>query len=360
MKDNNPEPKKPTFLYVVIAILTLSLAALGALSFFSLNHLASLQTKVNELTRTVEEISASASNLVQQSQQLDELKEAEAQQREETMSNVEAQESAQSEGMLSPANGATFTDNTDPSMDQLLVQIKELLPKNNGTWSVYVGNLLKGSEGNIDNMPMQAASLIKLFIMGTVYENYDQLASQYGGETLNNQLNAMITVSDNDASNTLVNWLGGGSDTTGMAKVNEFCQAHGYKSTQMGRMLLQSNENGDNYTSVNDCGHFLTEIYQLNNGMPTDSTLSHAESMYHLLKMQQRKNKLPAQMPEGVHVANKTGELSNVENDAGIIFDTAKGVDLVICFMSQNLSDTGAAQTTIAGNARAIYGYYNE
>lgn len=65
-------------------------------------------------------------------------------------------------------------------------------------------------------------------------------------------------------------------------------------------------------------------------------------------------------MPEGVHVANKTGELSNVENDAGIIFDTAKGVDLVICFMSQNLSDTGAAQTTIAGNARAIYGYYNE
>ena len=42
------------------------------------------------------------------------------------------------------------------------------------------------------------------------------------------------------------------------------------------------------------------------------------------------------------------------------IYDTAKGIDLVVCFMSQNLTDTGAAQSTIAADARAIYGYYNE
>lgn len=62
--------------------------------------------------------------------------------------------------------------------------------------------------------------------------------------------------------------------------------------------------------------------------------------MYYQLKMQQRKNKIPAQMPDGVHTANKTGELDTVENDAAIIFDTAKGIDLVICFMSQDLNDT--------------------
>ena len=58
--------------------------------------------------------------------------------------------------------------------------------------------------------------------------------------------------------------------------------------------------------------------------------------------------------------ANKTGELDTVENDAAIIYDTAKGIDLVVCFMSQDLTDTGAAQSTIAADARAIYGYYNE
>ena len=39
---------------------------------------------------------------------------------------------------------------------------------------------------------------------------------------------------------------------------------------------------------------------------------------------------------------------------------TAKGIDLVICFMSQDLKDTSAAQSTIAQDSRAIYGYYNE
>ena len=219
---------------------------------------------------------------------------------------------------------------------------------------------MKGTEGTIDNQPMQAASLIKLFIMGAVYENYDQLCETYDADTLNSYLNPMITVSDNDAANTLVNMLGGGDDSAGMDVVNAFCQAHGYTSTSMGRLLLHSNENGDNYTSVNDCGHFLKEIYQINAGTAENPTLSHADAMYSLLKMQERRNKIPADMPEGVSVANKTGELDNVENDVGIIYNTAKGIDLVVCFMSQNLSSTGNAQETIAQDSRMIYGYYNE
>ena len=58
-------------------------------------------------------------------------------------------------------------------------------------------------------------------------------------------LKAMITVSDNDAANTLVNWLGSGDDANGMEMVNNFCQAHGYTETSMGRLLLHSKENGD-------------------------------------------------------------------------------------------------------------------
>ena len=355
MKENRSN--KPIFLYIVIAVLVLALAALGVLTFASLDRLASLQAKVTQMSETVEEISESASTLIQQSMQLEELKKEEAS-LPDTSSNET--DSSQTEGTLSPSNGSTFTGNTDESMDQLLGQVEQLLPKDNGTWSVYVCNLMKGSEGSIASAPMQAASLIKLFIMGSVYENYDALSEQYDRETLDSHIHNMITVSDNDAANTLVNWLGNGNDAEGIAKVNAFCQAHGYKDTQMNRLLLAGTENGDNYTSVKDCGTFLKEIYQICNNLPTDSSLPNAQAMYYHLKLQQRKNKIPAQIPEGVHVANKTGELSNVENDAGIIFDTAQGVDLVICFMSQDLTDTGAAQETIASNARAIYGYYNE
>ena len=359
------ENGKPVFLYVVISVLTVAVIALGAVSFLSLNHLVTLQQKVQTLSDTVQNISTDANTLISQADQLDQLKEQESSVQAATGENTSEQsespsDSTQQEGTLSPSSNTTFTDNTDSSMDNLLNQVQSLFPADNGTWSVYVCNLLKDSDGTINDTPMQAASLIKLYIMGTVYENYDELAQSHSSDGLDQNISAMISVSDNDAANTLVKWLGNDDAAAGMAKVNAFCQAHGFTSTQMNRLLLASKENGDNYTSAKDCGTFLKQIYQIVNGTIPSSTLANAEAMYFQLKTQQRKNKIPAQLPEGVGTANKTGELDTVENDAAIIYDTAKGIDLVVCFMSEDLTDTGAAQNTIATDARAIYGYYNE
>ena len=366
--DRFSKNEKPIFLYTVIGVLTVAVIALGAVSFLSLNHLVTLQQKVQTLSNTAQDISTDANALISQADQLDELREQESSVQTATGETTAAAQSespepapgSEQEGTLSPSSGTTFTDNTDSSMDNLLNQVQSLLPTDNGTWSVYVCNLLKDSDGTINDTPMQAASLIKLYIMGAVYENYGTIAQSHNSEEIDSNISAMISVSDNDAANTLVNWLGNGNDAAGMAKVNNFCQEHGFTSTQMNRLLLAGKENGDNYTSVKDCGTFLKQIYQLVNGTLPSSTLANADAMYFQLKTQQRKNKIPAQLPEGVGTANKTGELDTVENDAAIIYDTAKGIDLVVCFMSQDLTDTGAAQSTIAADARAIYGYYNE
>jgi beta-lactamase class A len=366
--DRFSKSEKPVFLYTVIGVLTVAVIALAAVSFLSLNHLVTLQQKVQTLSNTVQDISTDANTLISQADQLDELREQESSVQTTTGETTAAAQSespepapgSEQEGTLSPSSGTTFTDNTDSSMDNLLNQVQSLLPTDNGTWSVYVCNLLKDSDGTINDTPMQAASLIKLYIMGAVYENYGTIAQSHNSEEIDSNISAMISVSDNDAANTLVNWLGNGNDAAGMAKVNNFCQEHGFTSTQMNRLLLAGKENGDNYTSVKDCGTFLKQIYQIVNGTLPSSTLANADAMYFQLKTQQRKNKIPAQLPEGVGTANKTGELDTVENDAAIIYDTAKGIDLVVCFMSQDLTDTGAAQSTIAADARAIYGYYNE
>ena len=366
--DRFSKSEKPVFLYTVIGVLTVAVIALGAVSFLSLNHLVTLQQKVQTLSNTAQDISTDANTLISQADQLDELREQESSVQTTTGETTAAAQSespepapgSEQEGTLSPSSGTTFTDNTDSSMDNLLNQVQSLLPTDNGTWSVYVCNLLKDSDGTINDTPMQAASLIKLYIMGAVYENYGTIAQSHNSEEIDSNISAMISVSDNDAANTLVNWLGNGNDAAGMAKVNNFCQEHGFTSTQMNRLLLAGKENGDNYTSVKDCGTFLKQIYQVVNGTLPSSTLTNADAMYFQLKTQHRKNKIPAQLPEGVGTANKTGELDTVENDAAIIYDTAKGIDLVVCFMSQDLTDTGAAQSTIAADARAIYGYYNE
>lgn len=274
--------------------------------------------------------------------------------------NVAVAETEQ--GTLSPSSensdsvfgGTSASDEpvTDEALQTLLNQIQDQLPADNGSWSVFVSDLINETEGSINDQTMQAASLIKLYIMGAIYENYDQIIGQYGKDSVDSNLHSMITVSDNDAANTLTTYLGGGNSSAGMQAVNSFCQEHGYTQTHMGRMLLASNDQDDNYTSVNDCGHFLIEVYK-----EEESSYAHASDMYALLKAQTRQNKIPAMLPDGVKTANKTGELDNVENDAGIIYDAAN--DLVIVFMSQNLSSAGNAQNTIASLSRTIYDYYN-
>ena len=217
---------------------------------------------------------------------------------------------------------------------------------------MYVCDLVNNTEGAVQDARMQAASLIKLYIMGAVYENYDNIIAQYGQSSVDSNLNSMITVSDNDAANTLVSYLGSGDSSAGMSVVNDFCSQEGYSSTHMGRLLLASNQYDDNYTSVSDCGHFLKKVYKGN-----QESDAHAQAEFALLAAQTRRNKIPAQMPSGVSVANKTGELSDVENDAGIIYNSQN--DLIIVFMSENVPQPGSAQSTIASLSRQIYDSYN-
>ena len=211
-------------------------------------------------------------------------------------------------------------------------------------WSAAVVNLNTEDSCTVNNQSMQAASLIKLFIMGAVYDSYDSLTAAYGEDQIQSLLSDMITVSDNTAANTLTNYLGDGDDATGRGAVNEYCASNSYESTNMGRMLLAPADNGDNLTSVSDCAEFLRKVYK--------GELPHAEEMLGFLKNQQRTHKIPAGLPEGVESANKTGELDTVENDAAIVFGDTP---YILCVMSENLSDVGAAQSNIAGISSDMY-----
>lgn len=253
-------------------------------------------------------------------------------------------------GSVFGSSASSETAGTDEKLQGVLSNIA--LPAGNGTWSVYVCDLVNNTEGAIQDARMQAASLIKLYIMGAVYENYDSIIAQYGQSSVDSNLYSMITVSDNDAANTLVSYLGGGDSSAGMTVVNDFCSEKGYSSTHMGRLLLASNQYDDNYTSVSDCGHFLKEVYE-----GSKESDAHAQAEFDLLAAQTRRNKIPAQMPDGVSIANKTGELSDVENDAGIIYNSSN--DLIIVFMSENVLQPGTAQSTIASLSRQIYDSYS-
>ena len=213
-------------------------------------------------------------------------------------------------------------------------------------WGVYVEKMNGRSYASAGDGRQKAASLIKLFIAGTVYEQLDDVTGQesYAGET-EELLRDMICVSDNDAANTLVRRLGTGDAAIGMQKVNEYCARHDYLDTHMGRLLLDFNATDDNYTSPRDCVKFLE--------MVGNNEIAGALQILTYMKGQERRGKIPAGLPAGTECANKTGELEDAEHDAAIVSTDAG--DYLVCVMSSELKNTAAARDKIVELSGLIY-----
>ncbi len=211
------------------------------------------------------------------------------------------------------------------------IQSSYIATRSSEKWSVTFINLSNGDSFNINgSKKMLAASDMKLFIMAAAYSK--------GRNDLDSLISPMITVSDNDSANRVVEALGNGNFSAGMKVVNDFCANNGYSGTRMGRRFLDSNSTGDNYTTANDCAKILRDIYK-----GTCVNKSASEKMLGYLKNQTRKNKIPAGV-SGVTTANKTGELSGgglgyAENDAAIIYGKNA---YVLVVLSNDVENQGA------------------
>ena len=246
--------------------------------------------------------------------------------------------------------------------DELEKTYTDPLEQKGEIWAIAAMDLNTQAYSTVNaEQSMQSASVIKAFIMATVYDklvypNEGTTVSSDYENTLKPLLTSMITVSDNDSANELVRKLGGGDFQAGAAVVNEFCQECNYTSTHLGREFLASNPTDDNYTSASDCCRLLSEIY--------NSSLVNADAsaeMLALLQAQTKTAKIPAGVPSGTATANKTGELADsdklgvVENDIAIVFD--KDHPYVLCVLSNNIQNNTSAQDTIKKISADVYTY---
>ena len=217
--------------------------------------------------------------------------------------------------------------------------------------SVEVRDLNTGNYVSLSQGQQQSASLIKLYVAACVYERMDPMkqTESYDGE-IEDLICKMITVSDNDATNTLVTKLGEGDANIGMANVNQYCLNHGFMETYMGRLMLDFSSTSDNYTSVTDCTRFLSAIY--------NGEIEGSAEILAYMKQQDRVGKLPAGVPEGVQTANKTGELEDVENDVALVF--AENGTYIVCVMMSDLQDTSVGRSVIVDISKQIYNYMQE
>ena len=196
-----------------------------------------------------------------------------------------------------------------------------------------------------ESKKMKSASVIKLFIMEYAYSRVVagelKTDDQISGQTLASLIEAMITVSDNNATNILIEHFT-------MEKLNDFFVSCQYTDTVLQRKMLDTAavaRGEENYTSASDVTAFLDKLYANKDNFPYNEMLD-------VMKRQKIATKLRRDMPAGIEMASKTGELSDTENDVALVF-TSNGDYAIVCLTSGGTAT--AARNAMAVTCRKLY-----
>lgn len=160
--------------------------------------------------------------------------------------------------------------------------------------------------------------------------------------TLQDLCALMIIVSDNTATNILI-------DRLGMENVNETMRKLGLRKTVLRRKLFDAEASArgiENTITAQEMGILLEKMYR---GECVSAAAD--REMLDILRNQRLNGKMPFFL-HGVEIAHKTGEDAGITHDVGIVYAAHP---LVLCFAS-NHTDVPAFERFIQDAARTFAG----
>lgn len=178
-------------------------------------------------------------------------------------------------------------------------------------------------------------------------ELYDKIGTK---QAIADLANDMITASSNLATNILIGLVGAKNVTQSMREL-------GAPDIEVLRGVedIKAFELGMSNTTT---AYDLMTIYEkLAKGEIVDQTAS--KEMIDILMDQEFKDMIPAKLPEGVKVAHKTGSITGVHHDSGIVY-LPDGRKYVLVLLSKELEDFEAGTEMLAGVSRMIYDFVAE
>lgn len=220
------------------------------------------------------------------------------------------------------------------------------LKRFDGKVGFYYKNLVTNETITFQDMePYQAASVIKIPVMIELFKRFEEgtlkksdtvkikaedklpscgaLTYLHDGIEVNllDLCTLMIIVSDNTATNILINLLG-------MEQINETLKNLSCSVTKVNRVLFESELSAkgiQNYIAPKEIGHLLELLYRRE--LISEQA---SEEMISILKNQQLNGKIPFYCTDSTEIAHKTGEDDGITHDAGIVF-TKKPFIIVFC-----------------------------
>lgn len=158
----------------------------------------------------------------------------------------------------------------------------------------------------------------------------------------------MIIVSDNTATNILI-------DLLGYENINKMADKLELKNTILARKMLEFKaikEGRQNYTSPTDMAILMERIYRKQILTP-----EMCELIIDILKKQKYKDCLVRFLSENVDIAHKTGVLKNLSHDIGIFY--LDNIDYLLGVFVTGADSDIEAKEVIGKISKVIYDYYS-
>jgi beta-lactamase class A len=256
---------------------------------------------------------------------------------------------------------------------KLQTEIRRVDEQLDGVLAVAVKDLTSGEEFLIrGDEVMPQASSIKIAVLANLYLQAQQGRLKLGDEyvvrkedlvpgsdillgltpgvtrlTLRDLATVMIAVSDNSATNVLI-------DRLGFENVNQMLQQMGLHNTRLRRKMMDlkaASEGRENISTPREMMTLLEAIYRgkLLNTQMTDDFLK-------VLSTHKESSILQA-LPDDAIAANKPGELEAVRNDSGIVL--VKNRPFILCVMTSYLKDEKEGSAAIRKIAALAYSYFD-
>ncbi len=203
----------------------------------------------------------------------------------------------------------------------------------------------RGSGLNADRT-FRPASVIKLAVLVAAYRARPGMAPGKF-DRLRPDLARMITVSDNAATRRLVKRLGA-------RQVNAAIRALGLARFRVGQSGSQAWVLQGSQAAPADTALLLAKIARREVVSPEAS-----EEMLTLLGAQQKRRRIPAGLPSApdLWVGNKTGTLTGVVNDAGIVLRPRARIGYTVAIFTAGARSESAGERLLADLSAVVYGY---